>query len=552
MLSILLSGSLCADYVGVDIGSQFFKLSRSQPDGTVRIVPNPIRNSVGIASAAAVKFRSPHSLPLSRRDYEDIEVRFEDSALSLLKRNATLGAEFPPRTLGRNRSSTFHTSTTAGELPLFALSLRNALRHVAPFSRLCASVPSFWTRQQLFALSQSCSALQMSLTAIVSDAQAVLTLYAVTWLPRFRLSPRRVMFVDVGATSAKVYSGQFSYDNSVPTRDFVRVEQLSSSWSERTGSLHFAEAIAAATNISMSKARKLLSRGGGDAYRAVVAREVLDLEVLVRGAVGEGVDEIQLIGGASALRFVADAVSRAGNVTARRDLPANEAVAVGAVIVAMLEEGASPYIDVQFAPVPSLTLNVTCGDAVAQYCKRGKFCERNITLEMDERCEELLLVGDIDELPIGVSRVVGAYRIPAFELAGSKWKASVVLGPPDAVIESVEWCNEKNQCVSKKPEEVLAETPDAFEFALNYLGAQGNRDTRKAITALVERLNAVRAKMDQANVDAPYPMTGEMKQTLGEITEMSEKTGFDHLDAKGLTEVRAKLEQIAKKLRFKL
>jgi hypothetical protein len=43
-----------------------------------------------------------------------------------------------------------------------------------------------------------------------------------------------------------------------------------------------------------------------------------------------------------------------------------------------------------------------------------------------------------------------------------------------------------------------------------------------------------------------------MKQTLGEITEISERTGFDHLDADGLTEVKAKLEQIAKKLRVKL
>jgi hypothetical protein len=48
------------------------------------------------------------------------------------------------------------------------------------------------------------------------------------------------------------------------------------------------------------------------------------------------------------------------------------------------------------------------------------------------RCEELSLVGDTDELPIGVWRFVAAYRIGAFELTGSKWKANYGMNLPDA------------------------------------------------------------------------------------------------------------------------
>jgi hypothetical protein len=241
-------------YVGLDIGSQFFKLGHSREDGTVAIFRNQVMNSVLNPSAVSIKFTHPHKLPLTASAFEDIKVRFGGAALSLLRQNASLDFKYLPQTVGRFGPSEFKTGTVTSELELFALMVFNALRPVPPFNAVAVSVPSYWTCEQLFAITDSCKVFEIPLVGTVTDVQAVVTLYGRSKLARISKAQCHVLFVDVGAALTKVYSTIFAYNNTSPTHDFVDAHQALTEWSENIGGYHFAKAIAAAKNISIRKA----------------------------------------------------------------------------------------------------------------------------------------------------------------------------------------------------------------------------------------------------------------------------------------------------------
>jgi hypothetical protein len=55
--------------------------------------------------------------------------------------------------------------------------------------------------------------------------------------------------------------------------------------------------------------------------------------------------------------------------------------------------------------------------------------------------------------------------------------------------------------------------------------------------------------MDRANLDAPYPTTGEMKKTVANTSALIERDGLIALDYDGLAEVKTKFPASKTKLR---
>jgi hypothetical protein len=254
------ASSNCVDEIGADIGSQFFSLAHSEEDGTVETLTNPVTNSVICPSAVAVKFIQPQSLPLSPRDFVDIEVYVGPKALSLLRHTASLGFEDLLRTIGRFGPSEFTTATVASGLELFAMMLVNAFRIAPPFHAVAVSLCSCWTRNQLFAITDAYKAFEIPLVAADAEVDAV----APSMSARFSKAHHHVLFVDVGAVSTKVYSALFAGSNPFPTRDLVEANQTSTEWSESIGGHYFAKAPAAAKTISIRRAQRSLIRKAGD------------------------------------------------------------------------------------------------------------------------------------------------------------------------------------------------------------------------------------------------------------------------------------------------
>jgi hypothetical protein len=543
----------------MDIGSQFFKLAHSNPDGSVKIFTDQETNSVSIPSAVAVKFLVPHSLPLSPRDYEDIEVRTGRRALAVLRSNASLGSEFVPRTIGRSGPSEFKTSAVASDLALFTMLIYNAMRLVPGFNLVAFAIPSYWTREQLHAVSHACRIFDIPLGALVTDAQAVSTLYATTRLSRFRNAPRHVLFVDVGGVSTKVFAANFTYDARVPTHDFVDISQTANEWSESIGGYHFAKEVAEAKGVSLRKAQKMLIRNGGEGLDDAFADQLVALESLVSAAVAAAnrfseIDEVQLIGGASSIKAVAETIRQAANHSIRRDFNANEAIAMGAAIATMTRNGESPYIESRFYGMPAVDLKFVCGNVTVPYCVKNAQCRKIIDLQgLKEICTEFSIVANPRTLPEGIDEDIAVYGFarPINLTSTGNWTASFLLSPPDAVVNEAHWCNSDDKCERIETRALSAsklDMPTAFYFISNYTSAVSNKHQRTAIVELVEKLNVVKAKMDRSNVEAPYPMTDEMKETVANISAVIEKDGLNPLDHKSLVEIKTKLQAIATQL----
>jgi hypothetical protein len=480
-------------------------------------------------------------------------------AVSLLRSNASLGSEFVPRTIGRSGASEFKTSTVASDLVLFTMLIYNAMRMSPSFHTAAIAIPSYWTREQFQAIIQACRMFDIPLGALVTDVQAVSTLYATTRLGRFKNAPRHVLFVDVGAVSTKVYASNFTYDDRVPTHDFVVISQTVNEWSEGIGGYHFAKAVAETKGISVRKAQKLLIRNGGEGLDDAFADQLVALESLVTGAVaganrfGE-IDDVQLIGGASSIKAVVETIKQAANHSIRRDFNANEAIAMGAAIATMTRNDDSPYIESVFYRISAVDLNLVCGNVTVPYCVRNTHCRPSIELEgLEQICPEFSIIANPHTLPEGIDEDMAVYGLarPINITSTGNWTARFLMSPPDAVVSEVHWCNAADKCESTEAQSLSRSKLDmsaALSFIANYRSAVGNKEQRKTIVELAEKLNAVRAKMDQANVEAPYPMTDEMKDTIADINAVIENDGLQPLDSEKLNELKTKLQAIATKL----
>ena len=540
-------------FVGLDLGSQFYKWAQSMPDGQVTIIRDPISNSVIQPSAAALRFKAPHEPPFSEKDFEDIDLRYGAQALGTLKGNSSLGFEFLPRVAARSRDSPFYTCDVANVTEMFSLMLHHIIMQQRPFDALSVAIPSYASRDMIVAVSEVCRVFQIPLVSVVDDTFAVCTLYATQRLGRFMHQPKHVMFIDVGATSAKAYSAVFGYEKD-ELEELAIANMTSNEWSENIGGYFFAQAIAESLNVPVKKGQKLLLRNNGEGYEHLFWPILENLSTLVRTAMDRAqevmpVDEVQLIGGASTFKFVVDAIRTATNHSIRRDFNSNEAIAMGTTIAAMLREESSPYIQTAVIKASPVNMNIVCGDQVKPYCVKGGKCADVIEFDdLDEVSELLAFFTNDEDIVEGGQSVQVTYGLLSMPniTEGEKVKMRIVMRPLYTVIDHVEVCQgEKCEMV-----EAQIRTPappeyaTGFTFVTNFFASRSNKDDRVAIKELLERLNAWLEKLSKANVEATYPATDEMKEIVKAANEAVSSDDFENFNSTQLIDLKQKLEKV--------
>jgi hypothetical protein len=544
MLPALVVLSSCAEFVSLDLGTQFFKFAESTSLGEAKIFKNPVTNMVNHPNAVALKLPATQSLPLTADAFRTIDVRFGKRALSLLKRNSSLGADFVSAVIGRTPPPEFRTSEFVDDPELFVFSLNASVGSLGEFVGGSLAVPFFYTREQISSVRESCNTLSIPVWRVITDSDSVFTLYASTRLPRFAASPRHVMFVDIGATTSKVYSARFSYDASNPVKDIARVVQTSVAWTERVGGFHFAAALARARGITLQRAHKLFIRGQYDSS----IFNVSDLRRIVGEALAAAgdVDELQLIGGASSFPFVVDAVREVSGLPVRRDFNQNEAVALGALIHILILEGRGPYIPSAITGLSPTTYRITCGDRDAVYCTAGQECAKEVKFEgLTEVCREFRIVGESKTMPQGCNPEVGLYHArEEVDIEGSELTATFRTSQAEIHIEGVEWCSGGN-CRFFESEEIIGEKEwirNGHEKLLAYLGAKRERELRVDVQDLLRRLADIGTdKMD-------IVLTDEMKDDYIKAVDAEKNSGLEGRNASSLVQVKGKLEEIFKVL----
>jgi hypothetical protein len=560
LLFLCLSLARCEGILGIDFGSQFMKMAKSTTDFQLKIVTDPITNSVTHPSAAAIKFRKPVSFPISLDDFDNSEVWTGQRGLPLLKRNASTGIQFLPRGVGRARNTEFHTSQVANVTELLALQFFQMVQKVLPFQSVTVAVPSYFTLGQYFVIGEICRAFSIPVVAIVPDTHAIFNLYGALRVNRFASRPKHVLFVDVGATATKVYSGTFTYINEGPGDEGTIVNQTAGEWTEQVGGYYFAKAIAQEKGISYSKAQKTLLRTQGEGLEDLVEKELSVLEDIIRTVIETAeqkavIDELQVIGGASNFNFVVQTIKRATNLTIRRDFNSNEAIALGALLTGISMEEASPYLQTGIEMLPMVTLNVTCGNQSQVQQVKGDFSNKLLTFDdLTEACTEFDVVADPETLPVGVNPVIGRYAAKDnVTLSGSgNFTVTLQIDAPHSRVRAVRWC-QSSQCQESETELRSLWENDldgAFAFLRPYLDSIAKRDLRSEIHGLLGRINSLFARILRSNVEATFQPTEEMKQWVAEINALNETDGLESLDGRTLTDIESKLKQVAKVTRL--
>jgi hypothetical protein len=417
------------------------------------------------------------------------------------------------------------------------------------------TVPSFIPRRQLEVIAAACQFFRIPLMALIPDLQAVMTLYGTTKTNRFATEPRHVMFIDVGSMYTKVYSGLFVYDNASDSSELVKIVQTSGEWSEHVGGYHFAKALASAKGISVGKAQKMLVRSTGDSFGDLFEKETRHLEEVIEKAIDVAqnvgpIDEVQLIGGASTLKFVVDTIKTVTNVTNRRDFNANEALALGGLIAALGTDESSPYVKTAVRPLPPMTVNLTCGDRQESYSVKGGNAMQYVNFHnLDQICEEIIVTADPATIPSGCDPVLTRYVSKQnITLEGpGPFNLTLLMAIPDPMVRSAEWCQGSTcQTIEVDPMNRIADQAEsALQFINMYVDAQGNKQFRPKLAILLEKVNDKLRKINRPNVESPYQPTEEMKEALVGINAQFAKDAFASLDREQLKAIRITLEEIA-------
>ncbi|OHT17031.1 hypothetical protein TRFO_12730 [Tritrichomonas foetus] len=551
--SLLALISLRAEYLGIDLGSQYFKMAESTLTGDARIVKSG--SKVTTPAAVAIRSSRPLNYPLKPADFSDIQLRFGDAALNILKNNATLGYSYLPRVIGRYENETqFGNPKLNISSAMFSLALNQYIHHFNEVDGVTLVAPSYWTRMQMRQAITACELFQIPFISMVDDISAMAMLYGATRSKRCE-NNHHVLFVDVGFSGVRAYSATFSKISS----SSYFANETSYFWSEKTGGYFFTKAVADEKKIPFNKAQKLLIRSSQN-FNNLFSRELDEIKKVVSQAAEQArersgeIDELQLIGGASVFPFVVEAIKSASNISQiHRDFNANEALALAAAYTSMAAKGvaARPVTTLLKRPNYNLTLKF---NKAQKYCTRGGKCEATIK-DSAVNLTKLTIVAPIEELPEGSREVMMKYRIRNETFSKEKANYQFNFQVPYPTIDRAYRCV-GNDCEVVVWDGYLPNDHFLFEendhFLRNYLVVLEEREKAEALIPTVDELLIKLAKyFDKSNevvVEAKTEITEEMKEAYQKHLDTFESGAIRQMNEAQILKIVIELRNILKSL----
>jgi hypothetical protein len=305
-------------------------------------------------------------------------------------------------------------------------------------------IPQHWTNEQRRVLYDVSQLAGIALTTIVEDITALCLLYGLEKSAKYERRSRHVLFVDVGGTSVKAYSAQFTLH-----REFTEVIQTGLTWSERTGGHFFARRISSANGIGLRKAeRLLLSEPASFDFGSVLSAELGEIRRVLDEAIGRatrvlGVDEIQITGGASKFGFVREVIkAAAGDIPILREFNAQEALALGGVVAALTMSETNSFLPIYVRKVAVWNMTLHCGSAIP-YCHQNHACPGTL-FDNSTGCDVVRIVGPPEQIADGLPNVLGEFKLKNLSAidfaAGGAPHGEITLGSPDPMLKSIRWC----------------------------------------------------------------------------------------------------------------
>ena len=500
---MILTFLICTDIIGLDFGNQFFKFSETTISGFPKMYRDS-NNKIPIPSAAAIN--KPIDFD-NLTNISEINIKFGYQALRILKKKPELGYEFLPRVLGRKNTS-FHTSKYCTQTELLSLYFMDFFNRLQRTPQLAIAVPFYWTTLQRKAITDALDIYHIPLLGIMEDYTALATLYSSLRYNRYLNASRNILFVDIGGTSVKIIGLSFIWRG-----NYSVINETASEWSEKTGGYYFAKAISKNKSISMNKAYKILINSDSSQYLPLIQNEINIIKTLLIDATSHflsrvkvfgnlpnnsnEIDEIQLIGGSSTLKFLPEIIKNITNCNKiLKDFNPNEAIALGATLAAQFKEGTSIYPPSRVFPIPEQSLSLMC-NITHSYCQKGTHCRHRIIEEHTDSCSIVKIIADPTHLPEGTDHILAQYRllnISNLTITDKTYsKGYFDLFEPYSRLNNLNWCNE-SLCLPIKFEnanQFIYDMPRGVDFLKVFSDHENERRFKEKLISQISEIITV-------------------------------------------------------------
>lgn len=521
MIFLLFSISLInSNHYSIDLGTQFIKIAQETIEGEPKIVPN---DHDILYRPSAIAFKYPKQLPekIKDADFKDLQIRFGKSAVSLLKKDPHKGVRFLPHILDRV-NDTFKTSDYANTTDLLALLLMNEFKQISTISStIVVTVPSYWTHMQREMISYAFTVSNIQINSIIDEVIGLAALYTHTKETHLQENPKHVLFIDVGATSVKVYGLYIKY-----YKDKFVANETARFWTETSGTYFFAKSYSESKKISQFKAEKLIqklnSTEGMESPINEFKQVINDAITFSKLTVNKTIDEVQMIGGGSRIPFVNEIVKSILNDTAiRRDFNPIEACALGGLVYAMMAEETSPITPTYVVRIPNSDISVNCdGKITVPYCKKFGSCLHGPVTFNCDGCKDINIVSSKDGIPIGASTTTQTITLKSMPYKGDDQSyGKVTIESPDQFVSQVQWCSKGKKCINVPFDidiDLYSGMKSSNKWISEYTKEKSNLEKQRQLIASIEekisRLSQFLNGDESVSVEATEKISQEMKE----------------------------------------
>jgi len=422
-------------HLNIDLGGENTRVAGNTFAGEMRIVPNK-KNRIVTPSAAVVRAIEGD---ISPNNFDNCQFKFGEDAIQVAKRHPESGSQYLGRIIGRDESEDYNIPSSISSINLLGLFLADLFSspQMSGSDGCTVTIPAYYTLQQREDIIKAVWAAHIPFLGLVDDYTAVIQLYSERFKEKYMSNNHTVLFVDIGATHVSAYRVDFYFNTSIDQYG----NQTSFVWSEDVGCHAFARKIAKQKGVSFKKA-KLILESNSD-YSDLLEDEIGYVKSMIKEALNDPVDEVQIFGGGSKLQFVIDAVKKASGMDVKRDLPPFDTTVLGGAYLAQHLANASDEMRINVNRVPIYTMNVTCANVTGEYCVKGANCTDLIILD-DTICDTLIVNADPSEAPEGTKPVLSKYvlkNISKFDREEEEVVSGIIsLAIPMPIIIHTSWC----------------------------------------------------------------------------------------------------------------
>lgn len=578
---LLFALAIVNDFLTIDLGTEYYKAAKANFKGDPVII-NTEGIGVSVPNAIACKSSKPIQLPITNESIEDIDIKFDRQALSILKKNASLGFQFIPRLIARSNTNKLNTTNLITSFQAFSLSFAHLIERLSITGPISIVIPHYWTPEQRYVISTVCHFYRIPLSFLLEDNDVIGVQYSATRAHRFKDSrgisdARNVLFVDIGGTTSKAYGFHFYIDG-----DKAVASENSYFWSENVGGYWFRKALSDNLNISLKKAEKLL-QSESDINKVVknIQNVTNGLFNLIKRAAdrandlssisnGSAIQEVQIIGGASKYPFILDIVKSATNCSnIKRELNPNEAIALGGVYFSLQSSDSSKFTPSFVYKRPPSNITLQC-QKQNDYCIRGSKCNRIIYEYESKGCDHVLLYSDDASTPEGLSPIISTTNLVNISNItyeeGESGYGKFEMSPSSLSIQSIEWCKSKdgyydssNVCYPikfKKNYGFEKEYREQAKLVIEYWRIEKKRQEKSKILVqindLMIRLDSFFSKLEKGKVEAAVHVTDQQKETYNDLSTKYYKGKMSSLSYEYLNQTYYEIKNLAKSLKMRL